>query len=116
MSAQARAHSVEAHPSRRSSVRFSGRAVALLLIALAVMLLMIAPLRGYLDERGQLADLRVQAAQLDKQNATLQARIAQLSDATYLELLARECLGMVKPGETAFVIVPAHGKPNPPDC
>jgi cell division protein FtsB len=114
--AQARAHSVEVHPSRRSSVRFSGRAVALLLIALAVMLLMISPLRGYLDERSQLADLRGHAAQLDKQNAALQARIAQLSDATYLELLARECLGMVKPGETAFVIVPAHGKPNPPDC
>ncbi len=86
------------------------------MIALAVMLLMIAPLRGYLDERSQLADLRFHATQLDEQNATLQARIAQLSDVTYLELLARECLGMVKPGETAFVIVPAHGKPNPPDC
>jgi cell division protein FtsB len=80
------------------------------------MLLMIAPLRGYLDERSQLAVLRIQATQLDKQNATLQARIAQLSDSTYLEMLARECLGMVKPGETAFVIVPARGKPNPPDC
>ena len=116
MSAQAHRHAVEMHPSARSSVRLSGRAVALLLIALAVMLLAIAPLRGYLDERSQLADLRNQGAVLQQQNARLDDRIAQLSDATYLERLARECLGMVKPGETAFVVVPAHGEPDPPDC
>ena len=97
-------------------MRFNGRAVALLLIALAVMLLAIAPLRGYLDERGVLKDLQTQATVLDRQNRALQTRINQLSDATFLERIARECMGMVKPGETAFVVVPAHGKPNPPDC
>ena len=116
MSAQAETHSVEVHPSRNTSVRLSGRAIALLFLACAVMLLGIAPLRGYLDERGQLADLRHQATQLESENAKLQTRIDQLSDPTYLERLARECLGMVKPGETAFVIVPKHGKPTPPDC
>jgi cell division protein FtsB len=116
VSAQVHRHAVEMHPSVRSSVRMSGRAVALLLIALAVMLLAIAPLRGYLDERSQLADLRNQAAMLQQQNARLDDRITQLSDANYLERLARECLGMVKPGETAFVVVPVHGEPDPPDC
>jgi cell division protein FtsB len=99
-----------------SSVRLNARAVALLLIALAVMLLAIAPLRGYLDERGELKDLRDQASVLERQNQELQERIDQLSDATFLERVARECMGMVKPGETAFVVVPAHGKPKPPDC
>ena len=84
------------------------------MIALAVMLLAIAPLRGYLDERGQLADLRQQATVLEQQNQALQHTIDRLSDATFLERMARECLGMVKPGETAFVIVPARGKPDPP--
>jgi cell division protein FtsB len=116
VSEQAQRLAVEVHPSAPSSVRLSGRAVALLLIALAVMLLAIAPLRGYLDERSQLADLRNQATALERQNAELDDRIAQLSDATYLERLARECMGMVKPGETAFVLVPAHGEPDPPDC
>jgi cell division protein FtsB len=116
MSAQAETHSVEVHPSQNTSVRLSGRAIALLFLACAVMLLGIAPLRGYLDERGQLADLRHQATQLESENAKLQTRIDQLSDPTYLERLARECLGMVEPGETAFVIVPKHGKPTPPDC
>ena len=78
MSAQAPAQPVDvARSNERSSMRLNARAVALLLIALAVMLLAIAP---------------------------------------FLERIARECLGMVKPGETAFVVVPAHGKPDPPDC
>jgi cell division protein FtsB len=94
----------------------NARAVALLLIALAVVLLAIAPLRGYLDERSELSDLTKQATILEQQNQAMQDRIDQLSDATFLERIARECMGMVKPGETAFVVVPAHGKPDPPDC
>ena len=45
-------------PTRVRAVRLNARAVALLLIALAVMLLAIAPLRGYLDERGELEELQ----------------------------------------------------------
>jgi cell division protein FtsB len=117
VSARAPAKDMDVVPSAEGpSMRLNPRAVALLLIALAVMLLAIAPLRGYLDERGQLKDLQNQASVLEQQNRALQTRIDQLSDATFLERIARECLGMVKPGETAFVIVPAHGKPNPPDC
>ena len=116
MSAQAESHSVEIHAGKNTSVRLSGRAIALLFVVCAVMLLGVAPLRGYLDERGQLGDLRQQATQLESANTKLEAQIARLSDATYLERLARECLGMVHPGETAFVIVPRHGSPTPPDC
>lgn len=116
MSAQAESHSVEIHPSKNTSIRLSARAIALLFLVCAVMLLGIAPLRGYLDERGQLADLRQQATQLEAANTKLQTRIDRLSDAAYLEQLARRCLGMVYPGETAFVIVPKDGRPTPPDC
>jgi cell division protein FtsB len=117
VSAQAPARSVDVgRIADGPSVRLNARAVALLLIALAVVLLAIAPLRGYLDERGELKDLQSQASILERQNQTLQTRIDQLSDAAFLERIARECLGMVKPGETAFVVVPAHGMPDPPDC
>ncbi len=116
MSARADAASIEPPSREKSSVRLNARAVALLMIALAVVLLAIAPLRGYLDERGQLADLRQQATVLERQNQALHDSIDRLSDASFLERMARECLGMVMPGETAFVIVPAHGKPDPPDC
>jgi cell division protein FtsB len=117
MSVQASARTVDVVRSAEgSSMRLNARAVALLLISLAVVLLAIAPLRGYLDERGELKHLQQQAAVLERQNQALQTRIDQLSDATFLERIARECLGMVKPGETAFVVVPAHGTPDPPDC
>ena len=116
MSAQTSPHSIEVRTIGRTSLRLSGRAVALFLIVCAVMLLGIAPLRGYLDERGQLGDLRRQAAVLEAQNAKLQTQIDRLTDEAYLERIARACLGMVDPGETAFVLVPTHGSPTPPDC
>ncbi len=116
MSVPTPARTADVQVAAGSSLRLNARAVVLLLIALAVMLLAIAPLRGYLDERGQFADLEKQAAVLERQNQTLQERIDRLSDATFLERIARECMGMVKPGETAFVVVPAHGEPDPPDC
>jgi cell division protein FtsB len=116
VSARADAATIDSTPRESPRARLNARAVALLLIALAVMLLAIAPLRGYLDERGQLADLRQQAAVLEQQNRALQDTIDRLSDATFLERIARECLGMVRPGETAFVIVPARGKPDTPNC
>jgi len=109
-------HTVEVHPTHTSTVRISGRALVLLAIVCAIAVLGIAPLRGYLGQRAQLADLQRQAATLEHENGQLQHKIDELSDPTYLERLARECLGMVKPGETAFVIVPKHGSPQPPDC
>jgi len=109
-------HTVDVHPTRTSTVRISARALVLLAIVGAIAVLGISPLRGYIDQRAQLAELRRQAATLEHQNAGLQHTIDELSDPTYLERLARECLGMVKPGETAFVIVPKHGSPTPSDC
>ena len=44
------------------------------------------------------------------------ARIADLNDPRTLERLARECLGMVMPGETGFVAIPRGQAPTPPDC
>jgi cell division protein FtsB len=74
----------------------------------------IAPLRNLADQRAQLAQLRRQASQLTAQDAVLQTRVTQLSDPTYLEQLARRCLGMVRPGEIAFVTIPKRGAPVPP--
>jgi cell division protein FtsB len=60
-------------------------------------------------------DLGREAARLERrkqelliQNATLYAEIRRLrTDDRYIERLAREQLGMVRPGEIEFVIVPA---------
>jgi cell division protein FtsB len=107
---------LDLHATRRTSIRLSARAVVLLLVMVGVMLLAIAPLRGYLGARDQLASLRRQATVLEHRNATLEAQIQQLNDPNELTRLARACLGLVAPGETAFILIPDHGRPIPPDC
>lgn len=108
--------SVEVHPTLRSSIRLSVRAIVLLVVMAGVALLAIAPLRGYLGARDELAGLRRQATVLEHRNAKLEAQIRQLNDPNELSRLARACLGLVAPGETAFVVIPDHGRPLPPDC
>ena len=111
-SAAARPASV---PQRRR-LRLSARGVLLLIVMGLILLATVAPLRNLNQQRAQLARLKQQTAQLEQQNEALQARVTQLDDPTYLEQLARQCLGMVKPGEVAFVTVPRHGAPIPPNC
>ena len=91
---------------RRSQARLTARAAVLA----------VAPLRALIDQRNDLARLEQQAATLAERNARLETRIDRFTDPTYLEQLARECLGMVRPGETAFVMVPARGAPPSRDC
>jgi cell division protein FtsB len=85
--------------------------VVLLLLALAV-----APLRALIDQREHLSQLEQQAEVLEARNALLEERIDRFTDPAYLEQLARGCLGMVRPGETAFVMVPVRGAPATPRC
>jgi cell division protein FtsB len=78
--------------------------------------LSIVPLRQFFAQRGQVAELERNTVQLREANARLEERVEQLSDPEELERLARECLGMVRPGETAYVTVPKHGEAPPADC
>jgi cell division protein FtsL len=88
----------------------------LLLIVAMLAVYATVPLRRYLDQRADAARLERQVAQLEAQNAQLLADIAKLRDATYLERVARECLGMVKPGEIALVMEPGDAHRPPPVC
>jgi len=90
-------------------VRVSPRAAVLVILLLTVTSFAITPVRALLVQRDRLDLLDRQAQALQRQNDTLHDRILQLRDPAYLERLARECLGMVLPGETAFVTVPDEG-------
>jgi cell division protein FtsB len=81
-----------------------------------VAIIAIAPARAYLEQRDRLEDLHRQAARIALANEELQHRIAELSDPRTLERMARECLGMVMPGETGFVVIPRGEAPTPADC
>ena len=101
-------------PVRRT--RMSGRAAILLILVFAVLALAITPFRAYMAQRGQIADLQHQTSVLVHDNQALQAQVTRLSDPAELQRIARECLGMVMPGETAFMTVPKHGTLVPPKC
>ena len=100
----------------RSGYRLTARTAILAVVVLGLLLAAVFPLRTYLSERSQIGRLTRQAQVLEARNLRIQERIRQLHDPKYLQRLARECLGMVKPGEVAFVMVPKGGSPKPASC
>ncbi|HEX5904392.1 MAG TPA: septum formation initiator family protein [Actinomycetota bacterium] len=96
----------------RDRPRLTGRAAALLVAVSVLIVMAVVPARQLLEQRGRIAELDRLAAELQSQNGELRGEISALHDPVHLEELARACLGMVAPGEVAFLIA---GKP-PADC
>jgi cell division protein FtsB len=101
---------------RRLRSRFTTRAAILAVIVGGLLLASIPVFGRFFSMRSQEAGLEQQVSTLVRENQQLAARIKQYRDPAYLEQLARECLGMVKPGEVRFSIPPEHGAPRPPAC
>lgn len=99
-----------------SAPRLTARAAVLCVVVLFLLTLAVAPLRGLIDQRAQLSRLERRASVLAERNAELEAHIERLDDPIYLERVARQCLGMVRPGETVFVMVPTRGALPSPEC
>ena len=100
----------------RPHTRFTARAAILAVVVIGLLLYMVVPLKSYMAQRSHLQRLGHQEQVLEQQNAALRAQVAELHDPAYLERIARQCLGMVRPGEIAFVVVPKGGAASPPTC
>jgi cell division protein FtsB len=98
----------------RRTPRLTGRAAGLLAIVIVLTMSLVVPLRQYISQRARVAELAARVDALNRANARLEKQLDRLQDPHYLERLARECLGMVKPGEIAFVTVPKKGAPSAP--
>jgi cell division protein FtsB len=114
VSATTRSWSAPRPRLERDRPRLTGRAAALLVAVTILSVMAIVPIGRYLEQSAAIADIERRAAELGSQNADLRAEISRLHDPTELEKLARECLGMVGPGEVAFVT--PGGRPLSPDC
>lgn len=88
----------------RDRPRLTGRAAALIVAVTVLAVMAIVPIGRYLDQRSAIADIERRAAELEAENADLRVEISRLHDPAELEKLARACLGMVGPGEVAFVL------------
>ena len=95
-------------------LRRPGALIATLLILLtgAVFLTQLVPYGQIIDSRQAVADARSQLAGLESENAALQADVAALQTEAEIEKLAREKLGYVRPGETAYVVLDPPGTPD----
>lgn len=99
----------------RRRLRITPRASVLVLVMVALSLYMVVPLRTYAEQRARLSRLERQTAVLQQENARLRREIGRLQDPAHVERMAR-CLGMVKPGEIGFVVVPEGDTQAPIEC
>lgn len=79
--------------------------VALLLILGLLGAMAIEPTRQLIEQRERIDGMSDDLAQIERSNRRLDARIGRLKDPDFLEQRARD-IGLVRPGETAYVVMP----------
>lgn len=75
----------------------------------------IGPAQQVYQQRKLIEKEEAKLAALTEKNAALERRLARSQDPSYMEKLAREQLGLVRPGETSYVVIPGPAVPVPPD-
>ncbi|MFD8572249.1 septum formation initiator family protein [Streptomyces sp. NPDC057694] len=88
--------------ARRS--RLTGRAALLALVVCTLVVALAYPIRQYVSQRGEIADLQRQQQQAKERVDRLRDEKARWQDDAYAEQRIRERLHMVMPGETGFVV------------
>ena len=98
-----------AGPARRTKAprpprRISGRAAALALLVLGLILAYAYPVRIYLAQQSQIHQLQAEQDQQRQRIQDLNERVARWADDTYVEAQAASRLHLVKPGQLLYVI------------
>jgi cell division protein FtsB len=68
--------------------------------------LAIEPTRQLIEQRERISGMSTDLDRLERSNERLEARIERLKDPDYLEQRAREQVGLIRPGETTYVVMP----------
>jgi cell division protein FtsB len=79
----------------------------------AAIAILFVPVEQFIQQRHQIATVETSLAKLRSQDAELAAESKRLSDPNELALLARERLGLVRPGERAYFIEPTAAPRRP---
>ncbi len=70
------------------------------------------PVRAWLDQRAQIAEVAAERAELASEVADLQAALDLWDDAAYVRAQARERLNFVLPGEVGLVVLGTESTPE----
>lgn len=91
--------------------RRPGAAIGTLLILLmgAAFVTQVVPYNQIIESQREVAEARAELAELETENERLQADVEALHTDSEIERLAREKLGYVRPGETAYVVLDPPG-------
>ena len=84
------------------------RGVLLPLLMLGIVLVAavdVFPVRQLIALNGEAADLRLQLADIQEENARLEREVELLHSPTEIERIARADFGYVNPGETSYVVI-----------
>jgi cell division protein FtsB len=95
--------------------------VAIGVFSAGIYLGFVFPTTQFIAERHQLSSAQRELAALNRSNRELSTTVAKYEDPRFLDKLARDEFGLVKPGEFSYQImpgsplyVPPSGKPNSP--
>ncbi|WP_017590689.1 FtsB family cell division protein [Nocardiopsis ganjiahuensis] len=83
----------------------TSRAAILALVVCVIALSLAYPLREYVIQRSQIAQLQDERARMEENVAELQEREEALSEADYVEREARARLHFQYPDETAYIVI-----------
>jgi cell division protein FtsB len=100
-------------PTRRAA-GLTTRAAVLGLVVCALLMSAALPLREFLGQRSEIAELRQAQAAARARVAALEEQKARLEDPAYVAALARDRLHFVRPGETAYVVIAPSAAPAAP--
>lgn len=80
--------------------------LAVLLVVGLVGAMAIEPTRKLFEQRDRIAAMEGNLVRLRRVNQGLAHRLERLKDPDYIEQRAREQIGLVRPGETSYMVVP----------
>ncbi|MEU3251358.1 septum formation initiator family protein [Streptomyces sp. NPDC006997] len=89
--------------ARRS--RLTGRAALLALVVCTLVVALAYPIRQYVAQRAEIADLERQKRQASERVEQLRDQKARWQDDAYAEQQIRQRLHYVMPGETGYVVI-----------
>ena len=92
--------------------RFGGPGLVVFLLVLGLLAAMaIEPTVELMQQNERIARMKAELNAIDRTNERLERRITRLDDPDFLEQKAREQIGLVRPDETTYLVVPP-GRPR----
>jgi cell division protein FtsB len=91
----------------RRKPRFVGPGLVVFLLVLGLLAAMaIEPTLELMQQNERIARMKAELQAIESTNERLERRIGRLDDPDFLEQKAREQIGLVRPDETTYLVVP----------